>query len=473
MSKRRSFIVMIAGALCLYTIKAPVFVSADTSAVGPGGSIEVEEGGSVEYDTGEGQGTDNIHIDDNENTEDETTESNANGSTNQTYVDDRTQDEKDLNRYYVQLRDLVASWRDKCTGSTSYLGLENDVNNITTIQYGVLSMSDIQQAKEYLDAFNALRTNGDVDDYWSGYFYSFDMRDSSSGYSATASPSVTGVETLKSGEMTEIKGNIAENLGLSVSQGSPSAGLSNPLGLGLGGLPTISESFTNPISLNVSAPDYVNGSPIRTDIIPGGLNNASSGSWFRDIESLYRYLDLQTPESLSGSHGQFQSNAMNDFCSIALIRNYKVQEVVNEKEVVGDPISDDYQIHLFSEDSGGNRTEIDVLTTNQRINTIKLSDYPGVKKLIAQTYRKFNLTTYTRVSYAEYEYLIDTGTNNILWFSEHSMESNSVGKTGCRTITMNVVTGQSGWTADPNEAEITIRDMAALTENETVTERID
>lgn len=471
MVKNKLLRTVITGALGISIMTVPVLVYGET--VGPGGSVEVDEGGEVDYDSGVGNKTDHIDIDDTENTNEETSQSGANGSTNQTYVDDRTQDEKDLNAQYVQLRDLVASWKNKCNGPLSYLESGNSGDNITTIQYGHLQKSDIEQAKGYLDSFNTLRTTGDVDDYWSDYYYEFDLRDSSSGYYATSSPSVTGVDTLKSEEMNEIRDGIINQNGLKDVDTQVTGVFTPGFDLMTGPWNPTATITPNGWGIGVSAPEYVNGTAIRTDLVPGGLHNASADNWYKDIESLYRYFDLQVPESMEGAHGTFQSNAMNDFCSIALIRNYKVQEVVQEREQIGDPISDDYQIHLFSVDESGNRTEIDVLDTNQRVNTIRLSNYPGAKKIVAQTFRRFNLTTYTRVSYAEYEYLIDVGTNNILWYSEHSMESNSVGKTGCRTITMNVSADVSDWIADPNEAEITIRNLTDLTENDTITERID
>ncbi|MCQ2510071.1 MAG: hypothetical protein MJ116_06370 [Lachnospiraceae bacterium] len=464
---------IVSGVLCILLITAPVSVFADNELVGPGGRVEVEEGGTVDYDTGEGHNSDHIHVDENEDSADEQSESSANGSTNQTYVDNRTQDEKDLNKKYVQLRDLVESWKGKCTGDVYKTASGNSNGNMTTIQYGQLSISDIQQAKDYLDSFKGLIRTGDVDDYWGKYYYGFDFRDPSSGFSPTANPSVSGTGSLKEKEMSEIMDQISDDNGIS--------GISMKEEIAFKPMLPSRFDFLNPfggtsiggMNMNLNASAYSNGSPIRTDIVPGGLFNAPQGSWYRDIESLYRYFDLEIPESMTGAHGTFQSNAMNDFCSIALIRNYRVQDVINEIEEIGNPISDDYQIHLFSEDGNGNRREIGVLNTNQRINTIKPSDYPNDGKIIAKTYRKFNVTTYTRIAYAEYEYLIDVGTNNILWYSEHSMESERAGKTGCRTITTHVTSGISDWIADPDEAEIIIRDLSELTENDTITERID
>lgn len=463
--KRRMERLLSLGLVLLSMLSQPFAVYAET--VGPGGSVEVIEGGTIDYDAGAGHSTGHIDVLDEENVSNETSESGSQGSTNEAWVDDRSQNEKDLNSAYVNLRDLVSSWRDKCTGETRYMGLSDSGNNISTIQYGVLSKADIEQARQYLNTFKDLESQDDVRDGWQNYYHSFDMREGGNVYAPTSTPSSIGVDTLSKEEMMRLKGEVAEQAGLFGHYDSDSfllPSMSSPsLSLNTG---------WNPLLNGGTASDYVNGSPIRTDLIPSGLHNSSPATWYKDIESLYRYLDLEIPESMNGSHGKFQSNAMNDFCSIALIRNYKLQEVVTEVEEIGRPISNDYEIHLFEEDENGNRREIDVLSTNTRLNTIDLSAYPGSKKIIAKTYRKFQMRTYTRASYAEYEYLIDTGTNNILWYSEHSMEGLSQGLTGSNMVQLDLTGGTTDWIPDPDEAEIIIRDLSELTTGHSITERV-
>ena len=437
----------------------------DGQIVGTGSSTDADRNSDVTVVGSADSARDDIYVDESTDRSQENTSGGTSASTNSSYVDTRSDAQKEMDSNWYALRNKIASWRDYCTGDGQVYGSVLG-NGYTTIKSGILPISEISAAKDYISSISSLRTKEADDSY-----YATDTWWSTGN---TPSASVAGADASGyDAEMQDsIKNGIATEEGFSEDSALSFIGYTG-LGAGNSDLSAMTGIMLPSITTGADASGYKVGSPIRTDMISGGLNYASDTTWYKAVEALYRYLDIEVPESTTGAHGTFRSNAMNDYCSISLITNYKVQDITEETEIIGDPISDDYQLHLFSEDDNGDLTEIAVLPTNTKATTIHLADYPGVTKLVARYYRRFNQTKYISVSYAVTEYLVDTETGNILWFSEESMESEAAGKSGCRTVTMDVETGISNWCEDPDEAVINITDISELTTDETKTQRIE
>lgn len=162
-------------------------------------------------------------------------------------------------------------------------------------------------------------------------------------------------------------------------------------------------SFTYP-DTDYNDSDTIGG--IRTDLVNGGLNDVSL--WNHRFEVLKRLR---------------RSNAMNDYCTLAVLTDYHISEVKEDYVTETDASSDVRHWVVTDLDSGKIVQEADTANPMHRFN---FSGF-GEGNYSVQEYRQVRQRTGMYISYDYCQYLIDAETKRILFFKE-SLVSNGQGK---------------------------------------------
>nr|WP_303183319.1 hypothetical protein [Lachnoclostridium phocaeense] len=416
---RRLLCALLAGSMLVSS--APLYVYADEQ------STEINEDESVTITSpGEQGGTSNSNSS-------VSNDSSSGSSHNYTSAELNASEEKKA--VINMLKDFMEQAKEDSRG-TAY-GSGSASNSLINIGIVEVSESSLAQLLNRLAAFNQLLGEDAVNELYN---------DQSWNMPTPSLPSDGSVDNLSMTEKDKIKEAIAEKEGLSISPA-----LSFLMNLdGYGGRRfhiTFDVDRSNPLSILQRLPAFqlTDVTGIRTDLIHGGLNDTTL--WSNRFQALSR----------------FTSNAMEDYSSLAYIKDYHINQVETDYVENIDYTSDERKWVVTNAATGEVLEER--ITDNPR-HDFMFSGY-GPGEYLVTAFQMADVTRGTFVRYDVCDYLIDAETGNILYFTERLVSNDSGGSilADARTNQEYMPTGDT--------FRIRVNDLGEVETDGSATERVE
>lgn len=376
-----------------------------------------------------------------------------------------TQAELNANSEKQSAMDSIKNWKNEASSMDKTKSGQNIAYNINGWDpdillkgYTSISRNDIQNFLSHIDNFSSYLGQDNVDAFYNH------QSESNGTLPKKKLDTKTDISTISKDKVKKIKKAIAKNENMYASDAMKSIATLDGTGQKFS-----FEQQTSPFfainGTSTSGRGFYQG--IRPDLLWKGMND--SYNWigrFQDWQNRFGNTFGNSGNSGGSGNGGTTSNQMEDYADVVYLKDYHIYEVQDNQIDNVDYTSDKrrWSVYKKGEENSGNPIR-SAETDNPQHAFQFSSNEAGDYVVVAEQEATYTVSMY--VTYDVVEYLVDSKSQNILYYNEKLVSNGRGGSVK--------VDGEqkTGWVSTGDSFNIHVNDLGTVETNGSATQRVE